>query len=127
MALPNQTNQNFFAEKFAKKFGSNWVHWGFGKFAPCPNAEPDLWSGLAKTPKLGPNFGSVLKSSGSNFGSEPNYGIPIYGTSTIYFLGYIINHPPALRCHVTRPAAYRLRKNRHHQHYYTDSYRFQLP
>src|SRR5271156_54216 len=28
------------------------------------NAEPDLWSGSAKTPKLGPNFGSVLKSSG---------------------------------------------------------------
>jgi hypothetical protein len=61
-ALPNKTKQNFLAtqtEKFAKKFGST-----------------DLWFGSAISPNLEPNFGPVLKSSGSNFGSEPNCGIP---------------------------------------------------
>src|SRR5271155_1200729 len=78
-ALSNQTNQNFFAtqtEKFTKKFGLNRVHCRFVDFAPCPNAEPDLWFGSALPPNLGPNFGPVLKSSGLNFGSEPNFSIP---------------------------------------------------
>ncbi|KAF8491981.1 P-loop containing nucleoside triphosphate hydrolase protein [Russula emetica] len=38
--------------------------------------EPDLWSGSAQPSNLGPNFGQVRKSSGSNFGSEPNCGNP---------------------------------------------------
>ncbi|KAF8485582.1 hypothetical protein F5888DRAFT_1811328 [Russula emetica] len=38
--------------------------------------KPDLWSGSAQPSNLGPNFGQVRKSSGSNFGSEPNCGNP---------------------------------------------------
>ena len=54
----------------------NCVQQQFSKILPCPNVEPDLWSGSALLPNLGPNLGPVLKSSGSNFGSEPNCGIP---------------------------------------------------
>ena len=48
----------------------------FKDFQPCSNLEPDLWSGSTFHPNLGPNFGPVLKSSGLNFGSEPNCSIP---------------------------------------------------
>jgi hypothetical protein len=41
-------------------------------FAPFPDAKLDLWSGSAPSLNLGPYFGLVLKSSGSNFGSEPD-------------------------------------------------------
>jgi hypothetical protein len=47
----------------------------FSYFSDFPNAEPDLWSGSAPPPNLEPNFGPVLTSSGSNFGSEPDCGI----------------------------------------------------
>jgi len=49
----------------------------FSDFRHFLNAEPDLWSGsaLPSNPEL--NFGPVLKSSGSNFGSEPDCGIAI--------------------------------------------------
>src|SRR5271156_6668741 len=61
MALPNQTNQNFFTEKFAKKFGSNWVH--------------ERRTGLVV--RLGKNTKTWTEL---RFGSEkfrlPNYGIP---------------------------------------------------
>ena len=48
----------------------------FRDFEPCPNPELNLWSSSAQPPNLGLNFGLVLKSSGSNFGSEPNCDIP---------------------------------------------------
>jgi hypothetical protein len=48
----------------------------FRDFEPCPNPELNLWSGSAQPPNLGLNFGLILKSSGLNFGSEPNCGIP---------------------------------------------------
>jgi hypothetical protein len=31
-----------------------------------------------------PNFGPVLKSSGLNFGSELNYGIPTHSQSSLF-------------------------------------------
>jgi hypothetical protein len=48
----------------------------FRDFELCLNLEPNLRSGSTSHPNLGPNFGPVLKSSGSNFGSELDCGIP---------------------------------------------------
>ncbi|KAH9163979.1 hypothetical protein EDB89DRAFT_2142198 [Lactarius sanguifluus] len=45
-------------------------------FCAIPNPELNLWSGSAQLPNLGPNFGPVQKSSGSNFGSELDCSIP---------------------------------------------------
>jgi len=64
-------------------YGANW---GCQRTLPnsvllCPAQRRfslGLRSGSMQTSNLEPNFGPVLKSSGSNFGSEPNYGIPKY-------------------------------------------------
>jgi hypothetical protein len=69
---------NLFFQSFRKsqQLKKVWFELGSTGLLPCLNPEPDLWSGSAQPSNLGPNFGPVLKSSGSNFGSEPDCGIP---------------------------------------------------
>ena len=59
-----------------KKFGLNWVQDGSEIFGPCLNLELNFQFSPEILPNFGPNFGPVLKSSGSNFGSELNYSNP---------------------------------------------------
>ena len=79
-SLAKQTKKKFTGlriySKVRKKFGLDWVQTRFLDFAKILNPEPDLWSGSALPLNFGPDLGPVLKSSGSNFGSEPDCGIP---------------------------------------------------
>jgi hypothetical protein len=62
--------------KFSKKFGLNRVQKS-SKYFHLARTQ-DRTSGPVQLIhlNLGPNFGPVLKSSGPNFGSEPDCGIP---------------------------------------------------
>src|SRR5882672_6988682 len=48
---------------------------GSAKLSHCLNLRPDRRFGSCIGLNLGPDFGQVRKSSGSNFGSGPNCGI----------------------------------------------------
>ena len=77
--MKNKRNEIDLWSSVHKKFGLNCIQQWFSKVLPCLNVELDLWSGSALLLNLEPNLGPVLKSSGSNFGSEPNCAIPTIG------------------------------------------------
>jgi hypothetical protein len=47
---------------------------GFSEINAYLNLGPDVTFGSSCSPDFEPNFGQVQRSSGSNRGSEPNYG-----------------------------------------------------
>ena len=72
----SKLSTNYKGKRFGLKFelGSTW----FWYFAPHSNPELDLWSGSVQLSNPGLDFGLVPISSGSNFGSELDCGIPRY-------------------------------------------------